>query len=369
MPFCSACGSKVKGGESFCPNCGQKQVDVTPVSDRRPPISKFRGLLLILIPLVLIAVVAGVIVLRPAPVITVPGDFPTIQAAIDAAEDGDVIVVDPGIYRENIDFRGKAITLRSTAPDDPQVVAATVIDGGNNGSVVTFRDGETAESVLSGFTITGGSGTWERLELEFEGEKREVEGYRGGGILVIGSSPTIKNNSIAGNTAKSSGGGIAVMVGSSPAIKNNSIADNTAELDGGGIAVMFGSSPAIENNSIADNTAEGGGGIAVAVGSSPAIKNNSIADNTAELVGGGIAVVRASPAIENNSIADNTAEVGGGIAVVVDSSPAITGNIITDNRADSEGGAIWVSGGSTLRLKTPDDNIYRNNVPDDIYYE
>jgi len=40
MPFCSACGSKVEGGESFCPNCGQEQVDVTPVSDRRPPVAK-----------------------------------------------------------------------------------------------------------------------------------------------------------------------------------------------------------------------------------------------------------------------------------------------------------------------------------------
>ncbi|MCL0065006.1 zinc-ribbon domain-containing protein, partial [Dehalococcoidia bacterium] len=91
MPYCSACGSKMEDNERFCASCGEQQrPEVRVAPDRRPPARKARGLLLILIPLVLIAVVAGVIVLRPAPVITVPGDYPTIQAAIDAAEDGDV---------------------------------------------------------------------------------------------------------------------------------------------------------------------------------------------------------------------------------------------------------------------------------------
>ncbi len=428
MPYCSDCGSKVESGERFCPNCGQEQeAEVSVAPSRQVPARKSGRLLLILIPLVVIAVVAaGVFLLRPAPVITVPGDHPTIQAAIEAARDGDVIVVEPGTYRENIDFMGKAITLRSTAPDDPEVVAATIIDGGNNGSVVTFRTGETGEAVLSGFTITGGSGTWEVFEFEYEGRKEEIEGYFGGGILVIeGSSPTIEKNTIENNTADMGGGGIAVMLDSSPTITGNTITDNTADVDGGGILVMLDSSPAITGNTITGNTAgRGGGGILVIVDSSPAITGNTITGNTAGRSGGGIAVVfncspiienntitgntadrgggggivvkwdsspaitgntitgntanisgggiavghNSSPIIENNAITDNTARWGGGIAVEHNSSPTITGNTITGNTAD-EGGAIWVSGCSTLHLSIPDDNIYRDNVPDDIYYE
>ncbi|MCK5271245.1 MAG: hypothetical protein KAJ52_01665, partial [Sedimentisphaerales bacterium] len=73
--------------------------------------------------------------------------YSTIQAAIDDADACDVIIVEPGTYLENIDFLGKAITVRSTDPCDPCVVAATIIDGGepddpNNASVVTFKSGE-----------------------------------------------------------------------------------------------------------------------------------------------------------------------------------------------------------------------------------
>jgi pectin methylesterase-like acyl-CoA thioesterase len=95
--------------------------------------------------------------------ITVPDDYATIQEAIDAAEDGDVIVIREGTYRESIDFLGKNITLRSADPDDPEVVAATVIDAGGVNSVVTFAGGESQAAVITGFTLTGGSGNAEIL--------------------------------------------------------------------------------------------------------------------------------------------------------------------------------------------------------------
>ena len=84
--------------------------------------------------------------------INVPGDEPTIQAAINAAVDGEHIVVAPGIRHERIDFMGKAITVRSTDPTDPEVVAATIVDGtGLGGSVVTCQNAEGPDTVLSGF--------------------------------------------------------------------------------------------------------------------------------------------------------------------------------------------------------------------------
>ena len=84
--------------------------------------------------------------------IRVPLGHPTIQAAIDSAQDGDVIVVSPGTYFENIDFLGKAIQVKS------QVGArATIIDGRSRDSVVTFASGEGVASILNGFLIRNGT--------------------------------------------------------------------------------------------------------------------------------------------------------------------------------------------------------------------
>jgi hypothetical protein len=86
----------------------------------------------------------------------VPGNFPTIQMAIDASIDGDTVFVSPGTYYENINFNGRNIVLTSTDPEDSNVVASTIIDGGGNGSVVTFSGTETSFCLLQGFTVKGG---------------------------------------------------------------------------------------------------------------------------------------------------------------------------------------------------------------------
>ncbi len=87
----------------------------------------------------------------------VPSVYGTIQSAIDVAEDGDTVVIAPGAYtgggNKNLDFGGKAITVTSTNPDDPFVVAATVIDCENSGRGFYFHSGD----IVSGLTITGGN--------------------------------------------------------------------------------------------------------------------------------------------------------------------------------------------------------------------
>jgi hypothetical protein len=98
-------------------------------------------------------------------------NYTTIQAAIDAAASGaNTVVVAEGTYYENISFGGKNIVLRSIDPNDPAVVAATIIDGNNLTSVVTFDGTETSDCVLTGFTITGGKkGVPMYVDLQPEG--------------------------------------------------------------------------------------------------------------------------------------------------------------------------------------------------------
>jgi hypothetical protein len=87
-----------------------------------------------------------------------PSNRPTIQEAIDAADYGDTALVAPGTYSENINFREKAITVKSEngRPED------TIIDGRNADSVVTFTSGEGRLSILNGFTLQNGRASSDR---------------------------------------------------------------------------------------------------------------------------------------------------------------------------------------------------------------
>jgi hypothetical protein len=215
-----------------------------------------------------------------ADTLTVPDQYASIQEAINAASGGDTVIVNPGRYVENIDFNGKAITVQSAF--GPHL---TVIDGAQLGRVAVFDSGETPDAVLSGFTVTNGTG----------------------GICCLrGSSPTIYGNVISGNHGPS-GGGID-CVDSSPVIMSNTIIGNSSSSHGGGIHCN-NSHPAVANNIIAANsTVYGGGGISCE-SSGPDILNNTIVHNSAEM-GGGICGYNCISSITNTILWDNTATYG-----------------------------------------------------------
>ena len=96
-----------------------------------------------------------------ASTINVPKDQPTIQAGINAANNGDTVLVAPGKYGENINFIGKAITV--TSAEGPKV---TIIDGNAAAPVAAFITNEGAQSVLNGFTLQNGVGTF---DFRYEG--------------------------------------------------------------------------------------------------------------------------------------------------------------------------------------------------------
>ena len=246
-------------------------------------------------------------------------DYDTIQKAIDAAGSGETIIVYSGIYEEKIKFNNKNITVRSADPSDPDIVAATVIDGGGSGTVVQFVSGD--ESTLEGFTIRNGN-----------------SGGYGGGIFILSSDPTITDNTITDNTAHLKGGGIFISFGD-PTITGNTITGNTVTTEDGGGIFMSNSNPVITGNTITYNQAGGGGGIYVDNNSSPAITGNTIEYNMAE-GGGGIFILSSDPVITGNTITYNEAGGGGGI-YIDNSNPFITGNTISYNWA-GYGGGIFV---------------------------
>ncbi len=120
------------------------------------------------------------------------GGYTTIQQGIDAASNGDTVLVCPGTYYENINYNGKNITVASKyiTTQNNSYIDSTVIDGNQNGSVVTFNSSEDSAAVLCGFTIQNGSG---RVDMYNE--------LCGGGLFCKNSSPHILDCIIQNNTA------------------------------------------------------------------------------------------------------------------------------------------------------------------------
>lgn len=246
-----------------------------------------------------------------ATTINVPGDYTSIQAAINAATNGKDILVHNGIYQENIDFLGKAITVRTTE--------GAVIDGSNSGNVVTFNSGESSNSVLDGFTITNGSAT-----------------YGGGIYCSSSSSPLISNCIIFSNLGSIDGGGF-YLTSSSPSIQNCIVKDNTVNYSGGGFCILW-SSPTIANCTISNNI---GSGITCGTDSHSYIVNCLITNNTYSPntdSGGGLGCGGGNPLVVNSTITSNLASTyGGGIYLQDSCSATVINSIAWGNKNESGG--------------------------------
>ncbi len=224
---------------------------------------------------------------------TVSGGQP-IQPVIDAANDGDIIYVEAGDYDGSLNFRGRAITLQSVDGPEETTLTSTVVPS----SVIVLDSGEQRDTLIKGFTITGGTGT--------PGGNETV----GGGFRMFGASPTIQDCIIRNNRA-SNGGGM-YLLASYPRIVDCSFLDNEstgAGNDNGGGAIYSSScSPQIVSCEFRRNLASGsghGGGI-MTNGGFPLFVNNEFIANEAH-IGGAVEANHGGPSFVNCTFARNVA--------------------------------------------------------------
>jgi hypothetical protein len=336
----------------------------------------------------ILALLPALAVATPALATTwnVPGDFPTIQQAINASVSGDVVLVAPGTYPENISVGAaqNGIKIHSSGG-----AGATTIDGGGLNTVASFASvGITTE--LVGFTLTNGNGaTGGGLSLTNANPRIDSDIIKGnsatlgGGIYAFHSSSTVincqissnsasvgaanggglfldnssllqmSNSTISGNSTVGSGGGFFIQAASNATISSCTITSNSAGVNGGAFNITGSTtSPTIKSNTITSNQANSGNGGAfnIVLGAFPTISQNQIISNQA-LTTGGIHFVGSTGQITGNNIQDNSAPTGsgGGISCNANSGPAISTNLIIRNFAGTMGGGVYVNG-SSVRL-------------------
>jgi len=206
-----------------------------------------------------------------------------INEAIDDASNGNEVVAYEDTYDENVDFDGKDITVRSTAPADPCVVAETIIDASGSGYTVRFDSGEGSNARLKGFTITGGGtyGVYCKNSRPYI-QQCAITDNGSHGIYIRQDdtrycTPDIIKNKIYNNGGRGIYGYAYLASRLRPDIKRNWIYENS----GYGVYIYKGTATVYENT-VAGNTSYG---IRHSSSGSTTVKNCIVWDNGNDLNG------------------------------------------------------------------------------------
>lgn len=288
----------------------------------------------------------------PADVLTVdddgPADFDNLQAAVDAAADGDEIRVSPGTYTSDhlgqvVDMKGKAVRLVSTAG-----AASTFIDGrGEHRGIICF-DKEGPGTVIEGFTIRNGN----CVEYDYDGNGAlDVWDYCGGGMLNYWSNPTVLDCEFIDCRTRASGGAMYNHV-SSPVVTRCTFRDNWAanSASRGGGMQNVGGSPVVTDCLFVDNEALfAGGGVSNMDVGTPEFVRCSFIDNRAGTLGGGMDNTTCTPEVTDCHFTGNSAGWWGGGMYNEWSSALVRTSVFQGNSAKEGGAAFnWDEGRPTF---------------------
>jgi len=265
------------------------------------------------------------------------GDFPTIQAAITAAANGDIILLADGTFtgagNENLDFQGKAIRLRGQS-EDPDLA---IIDCGGGGRGAVFDDGESIGTALQYLTIRDGGG--------------DIPGC---GIYCDGSSPNITLVKIEDCDSGVSGGAVFLTGGAAPQFASCELRDNTG-YSGGAIYAGTGCHFSMSNCTVNSNSSFGGNGGAIYLnGCNPNIEGTGFSYNSAGggCDGGAIYCNNADPTLDGCTFTGNeggNSDMGGALYAASGSRPDFSYCNFYSNSA-MLGGALYHATGSTLAV-------------------
>ncbi|TVQ62400.1 MAG: hypothetical protein EA378_05660 [Phycisphaerales bacterium] len=294
----------------------------------------------------LLAAAAGCL-LSPAALaatLSVPSQFPTIQAAIDAAVDSDVIVVAPGTYAEAIDFGGRNITLRSA-----NGAGVTTIDGsGFSASTVTVTNAVIGASI-EGFTIIAGEGT--DFLVDDEDPTLGSVTY-GGSLFTTDTFLTVSDSVIRDGATTGSGGGAALFTASNVQFTNVEFINNSTDDTGtNGVNVGRGGAVSVSSTSFADfdsctftgNSASNSGG-AINAGGTVTINDSVFTDNEAAGSGGAVFVLTGNVTVDDSTFTNNRSVRGGAFHFNRDGVGVVRGSTFEGNTtpgSGSRGAAIY----------------------------
>ena len=271
--------------------------------------------------------------------------YSSIQAAVDAASDGDVIKVATGIYTGvnnygvlvQVVYINKSVTIRGgytaafTDPPDSNS-NPTTLDAQGQGRVLYITG--NISPTIEGLRITGGDATG-------------LDG-NGGGVYISNATATIRNNQVFSNTAQWGGG--LHLYDSAATLSGNTVISNTAN-QGGGLFLWFSDNATLSSNTVISNTANDAGGGLYLMNSDATLSGNTVSANTVPH-GGGLYLMHSDATLSGNTILSNTA-IGQGGGLWLDFSDAtLTNNVVADNRANGGGSGLLVWSSSPRLLHT-----------------
>jgi predicted outer membrane repeat protein len=320
-----------------------------------------------------------------------------LQAAIDDADDGAVLVICPGEFAGGLSLSGKEVTLVGAGSGGGR--EGTTLRGDGAGPVITVSG--RGELGLVGLSLVGGGGASgggalcqsatitledvrladnfttgngaglaaERCDVELAGsrfENNNAGGY-GGGAHLSGSNGEVLGSTFLTNVALEGGG--LFITGGNVDVLENTIESNQAigasetvfAPGGGGGGLWTANSRTVRGNRIAYNSSNYNGGGAVFYGGSPDVEDNVVEGNQSGEDGGGLYFNQIAGAVSGNTVTGNVAsDDGGGLRFYIGSA-AIVGNTLIGNEAADDGGGVKVSHSE----HEFHDNVLEDNVAGD----